>query len=64
MEECVYCGSEATVRFNDRPVCLECDALGNTPEREDIDEQRNVQRIPPRNVQLNDRERSPRGKFR
>ena len=64
MEKCVYCGSEASFHFNDRPVCLECDALGNTPEGEDLDEQHDVQRIPPVNVQLNDRERSPRGRFR
>jgi hypothetical protein len=61
MEKCVYCGSEASFLLNDRPVCLECDALGNTPEGDDFDEQSEVQRIPPGNVQLSDHERSAAG---
>jgi hypothetical protein len=61
MEKCVYCGSEASFRFNDRPICLECDTLGNTPEGEDFDQQDDVQRVPPGSVQLKERERSAAG---
>lgn len=60
MAKCVYCGSEAVLRVNDLPVCLECDALGNTPEGADPDEN-NEQRIPPGRVQLSDRVRSAAG---
>ena len=42
------CGSEASFRFNERPVFQECDALGNTPEREDFDEHSEVPAYPSR----------------
>ena len=59
MEKCVYCGSEASFHFNDRPVCLECDALGNAPEGLDLAEQD----VAPGTDQptYNDRERSAGG---
>jgi hypothetical protein len=59
MVTCVYCGSEASLRFNNVPVCLECDALGNAPEGLGLDEQS----VAPGKVLLryNDRERSAPG---
>jgi len=54
MEQCVYCGSEARFRFNDRPVCLDCDASSSPPAGADFNEQIDMQRIPPGNVQLNE----------
>ena len=59
MAKCVYCGSEARLRVNNEPVCLECDALGNAPEGLDLAEQD----VAPGKDQpkYNDRERSVGG---